>query len=487
MEQLGIILTNLIGLTIMFLAIACYFKSSRKLLVKLLKYIWKNIELRGVILGLIKRFWNEIKTIKEVMQDKKERYMYLTCTVISFLYLLHRFSFDYILLFAPLVYFIFKALTKELREYYIKMKHEKVSSKYKDLSKIFDNKVKVIAFDKNTGIFKLNSFVPVTDIEKKSANIEHWLNKEIESIKRDPKNFRLIYIKTKSAESKKYKSKFKEKYRISEYIKNIDTSGYAIPFLLGIDENEKPVIGDLKRLKHLQISGQSEGGKTTFEHSFLQSLMYFNDDILYVLVDYKVVGLGRYRKINNTIFVTEDNFDEIINWLLEEMNKRKWEIDSKDLEDIHQYNKKCSEKMPYIVLMIDEAADINLSADTEKESKSINKKIARLLNQGRALGLYIVMATQRPSGVQMSTEVRAGLITKISYRVFDAVTQGMTGIKGTQDLAQGEFMIITELEPGVKKMKGFYVNRLDEWSIFEELKNKLGGNESGKVINLDKR
>jgi hypothetical protein len=99
----------------------------------------------------------------------------------------------------------------------------------------------------------------------------------------------------------------------------------------------------------------------------------------------------------------------------------------------------------------------------------------------------MIAATQRPSGVQMSTEIRTGLITKISYRILDSRTQEMTGIKGSENLKQGEFMIITELESGTKKLKGFYVDRLEEWTVFNELKSKLGGSSYEKIVYLDKK
>jgi hypothetical protein len=480
--MISTVLSNIIGFIMLIIITMCFFKSTRKLLLTLLKYIWSKIELREIVINLVKRFLAEFKTAKNLMdrENKNERYMYLACTIISFTILVYNYKFNYILFLSFFTYFIFKALTKEVREYFIKLKHEKMSNKYKDLSKIFDNKVKVIAFDKNNGIFKLNSFVPITDIEKKSAHIEHWINKEIESIKRDPKNFRLIYIKTKFAESKKYKksAKFNDFYMLSDYIKTIEINKkYNLPAMFGVDKNGNNIVVDMMDMYHTFISGETSGGKSTLLNTIIQSMQYFCNNVMFIMVDFKLVGLGIYRNFKNCIFVKSDTeFREKLEWLQNEMMKRYETFLENEVMDIFEYHK-IGKKMNYIVLVIDEISNIKLSGNNKKNKNDeqtidIEDTIANLLNMARAAGIILIACTQNPYGVELKTNIRNKFITNISGRIIRPEVQKMTGVTGTEHLQRGEFKMkstnINELE-----FKAYFQNRLNNY-VFNELKNMYG-------------
>ena len=109
--------------------------------------------------------------------------------------------------------------------------------------------------------------------------------------------------------------------------------------------------------------------------------------------------------------------------------------------------------------------------------------------QGRALGIHCIFATQRPSGVQLSTEIRAALLTKISFCIGDKRSREMAGIQDTGHLNVGEFKIRRVGSESTETLKAFYTDRVQSWEVFEMLKSKIGGNNNVKrnnVVNFKK-
>jgi len=124
------------------------------------------------------------------------------------------------------------------------------------------------------------------------------------------------------------------------------------------------------------------------------------------------------------------------------------------------------------VMVIDEIADIKLSIEVNNDR--IEELLRRLMNMGRAAGIYTIAATQRPSGVQLSTEIRAALIAKLSFAIQEQTTQKMTGVSDTQDLGVGEFKTCN-MGIGTQILKGFYIDRMKSNKTYVDLKEKLGG------------
>lgn len=492
MEKLSIIASNIIGFVMLIVIAMCFFKSGRKLLLKLLKYIWSKIELREILKGIIKRFWHELRSARNLIHDKKERYMYLACTLISFIYLIYKFKFDYILILSFFTYFIFKGLTKEIREYFVKIKHDNISAKYKGISEMFSNQVKVIEVNGDT--YKLHSYIPVEYVKKKEKDIEHWLNKEVLSFKRDSKNFKIITIKTRSLDSKP-KNKFKNFYPLQEYIKTLKVDkNIKIPVFLGIDEKGNYLIEDLAKLKHIFISGESDGGKSTLLNVIMQSLMYLCGNISFILVDYKLVELGTYGNFKNC-YLVENNNDllEKIDWLDNEMMDRYREFKENKIKDIWQYHK-LGKKMSYIVFIIDEISNVKLTKrknkrnDDSENDIDLEESLARILNMARAAGIFIIAATQNPKGVEIDTKVRDKFITNISGKILRKRVQETTTVLGTENLNKGEFKMNSP-DYTEKMFKAFYVEDLTHNEVFKELENMYidgGVNLEKNIINFEK-
>lgn len=416
-----------------------------------------------VLTEILKRTWANIKTIRHMFSFKKpyivkkEAYVFLFVALITAIWLFNH-NMPKLFYILCLNYFVWKSIFQIGKENIF-------AQKFKGISKMFDGKVKVI--EEKDGILKLHSYIPFDEINAKKNKIEHYLNKRISSITQHETNFKLIYIEV---EDKKSKINLKAKYHLSKYIKKANIKGKKLPFLLGIDKFGKQIIGDLKDIKHFLISGESGGGKSTLFNAIIQSLMYYNPSIAFMFVDFKRVELNVYKKFKNALFVkTQKKFLELLRNLSAEMDKRYDIMEENEFTDIEQYNKlNPKDKFSTVVLGIDEIADIGA-----EDADEINDLLLRLLQMGRAAGIHIIAATQRPSGVQLSTEVRAALLGKISFAILDPITQKMTGVMCTEKLKVGEFKSVKIGLPKNEVVKGYYVDRINEWDTYRELHNKL--------------
>lgn len=408
----------------------------------------------SVLLALIKKIWFNIINIKS--QGKRENVILCVCifSVLAFLLYHNQKNVFVYIIFAPAYIYvksIFQVLASKLKTW-----------KYRDLARILNDKVQVIEVD-NCKI-KLNSYVTVESIRKKKDELEHFFNRGIGSIEKHKKSFRIVTIKFEDEES----YEIKKIYPLYNYIKTAPVKKEILPFLFGVNERGRIIVADLKKLKHILISGEMGGGKSTLLHCIIQTLMWYSANVSFFLIDFKRVGLTSYKNFNNCVFIKEyKKFFETLQFLNKEMDNRYDKLEEFEFDNIESYNNQSSTKFPSIVIVIDEIADIKLSNDID--NTKVEEILRRLINMGRAAGIHVIAATQRPSGVQLSTEVRAGLISKISFAVEGKETQKMTGVPDTQNLKTGEFKISHIRLPG-EIFKGFYVDKEKSNKSFEELK-----------------
>jgi len=428
-----------------------------KLTVELLKLLWK----------VFKKGCSNVATIRTILKSK-EKYLFLSTLIISIIYIWMRKSHPgyYIL---SINYFWIKGCCQIIQESY---RDIRFSKKYKNFYEKFDNKIKVVAVESSKLIIHSQS-IGLSTFQKRKEELELYFNRRIDNIYNQ--NVRTIVIEFRNGSNK-----LKGKYKLSNVIKTIDISKYKIPFLLGVNRTGKHIIADLKKTKHIQISGETGGGKTTLEHVIIQSLMYLNNNIVFILTDFKILGFCVYKKFSNCLFVrNQTQFLDILRQLNKEMMARIEKMEKLEMEEIEQYNEISSEKLPYIVLLVDEIADLK-NADDKEEVTESEQLLRRIINMARATGIYVIAATQKPSKDQFDTNTKAQLTTKISFKVLDRFTQDQTGIKGTENLGEGQFKLLYESEEMI--IKGYWVDRLKSWEVFNELLLIKGGNEIDKSI-----
>jgi len=196
----------------------------------------------------------------------------------------------------------------------------------------------------------------------------------------------------------------------------------------GRDVAGEPVLADLLKMPHLLVAGATGTGKTLFLNSLILSLVYKNpsETLKFILVDPKRVEFSIYQNLPHLLFpviLETKKTVLVLNWLISEMERRFETLALKQKRNIFEYQlsrKDDEEEMPFIVLIIDELADLMLS-----RGKEIENKIVRIAQLGRAVGIHLVLATQRPSVEVLTGLIKANITSRIAFQVatqFDSRT-----------------------------------------------------------------
>lgn len=226
--------------------------------------------------------------------------------------------------------------------------------------------------------------------------------------------------------------------------------GGALPLPLGRDIAGNLLLEDLTRMPHLLIAGATGSGKSVAVNSFISSLILYKtpEEVRFLLVDPKLVELSGYNDIPHLLHpvITEPNKAILaLNWAVEEMERRYEDLAEMGARDIRSYNEKIRLQkkktdlsiMPYIVVLIDELGDLMMVAGKEVESS-----IIRLAQKARAVGIHLILATQRPSVDVITALIKANCPARIALQVAQK-TDSRTILDGNgaeQLLGQGDML-----------------------------------------------
>ena len=208
--------------------------------------------------------------------------------------------------------------------------------------------------------------------------------------------------------------------------KEFQESTKKISFALGKDITGTCIVGDLSEMPHMLIAGATGSGKSVCINSLIVSLLYkySPDEIKLLMIDPKVVELSVYNGIPHLLIpvVTEPKKAAgALNWAVNEMDKR-YELFTKyKVKNIKSYNQQVekgfiSEKLPYIVLIVDELADLMMTCPNDVEDY-----ICRLAQKARAAGIHLIIATQRPSVDVITGVIKANIPSRISFAVSSGI------------------------------------------------------------------
>lgn len=363
-----------------------------------------------------------------------------------------------------------------LLSYPKKSKIRRNNRKYKRLIEMLNNKIEIVDIDKNK-ITVFSNELTISELEKNINKFELFFNRKIISVKRNSKDFRYNYLIFHQ------KIAFKSFYKFEDYINTIekkDLIKHQIPAILGITNKEEILLIDFAVIKNLFVAGEAGGGKSVFLNVLIQSLMIFNHESLYIMIDLKEgIELSDYDYFKNCLTIsTSEDLINVISTLNKIMIRRLRLIRmTENCKNIHDYNSKShTENMNNIFIVIDEVAEIKLNSGKQgKSSEEI--KFLQIGQKGRAAGIFIIGATQRPSAEQIDTDFRACFQKSLSFCVSTKETQKMTKIQGTELLGPGEFKTNIFNDPSIickslfisseenKKSKLPYSNK-----VFEDLK-----------------
>ena len=278
--------------------------------------------------------------------------------------------------------------------------------------------------------------------------------------------------------------------------KEFQDAKQRLTLALGKDIAGKPVIADLAQMPHLLIAGTTGSGKTVCVNGIILSLLfrYSPNDLKFLMIDPKMVELAPYNGLPHLLcpVVTESKkASTALNWVVIEMERRYRLLAEATARNIVGYNEKAAEKLPYIVVVIDEFADLMVVARDQVENA-----VTRLAQLSRAVGIHLILATQRPSVDVITGVIKANLPARVSFKVASKVdsrtvldTNGADKLLGRGDMlfsrpedsklirAQGALVSDAEIERVAEFIKKQAEPVYDETIVKDQQK---GGSFSGE-------
>ncbi len=231
---------------------------------------------------------------------------------------------------------------------------------------------------------------------------------------------------------------------------------------LGKGAGGEAAAGDLTKMPHLLIAGSTGSGKTVCLNATISCLLMFNtpNDVRFILIDPKRVELISFNSIPHLatpVIVDSEKALEALRWLSQEMDKRYKTMATVGARNIEGYNKNKTgnEKMSYLVLVIDELADLMMAGGDEVE-----RIICRLAQLARAVGIHLIVATQRPSVDVITGLIKANFPTRISFAVVSQVDSRtiLDSVGAEKLLGRGDMLYMPTEADKPKRLQGCFVS-----------------------------
>jgi S-DNA-T family DNA segregation ATPase FtsK/SpoIIIE len=269
--------------------------------------------------------------------------------------------------------------------------------------------------------------------------------------------------------------------------KQVTRQGGRLPLALGRDTSGRPIVTDLARAPHLLIAGATGSGKSACINGVIVSLLMYHgpESLRFIMVDPKLVELPGYNRIPHMIGKVITDLEDVhgaLTWLLLQMDDRYVLFRENKVRDIESYNKlarrrKKLEPLHHIVLVVDELADLMMTAPEEVE-----KQLVRLAQMARATGIHLVLATQRPSTDVVTGLIKANFPSRIAFAVTSQVdSRVILDTPGAEKLlGQGDMLFMRPDKAKIERVQGSYVNdseikRVVDWWQERDLLENPGG------------
>jgi len=250
---------------------------------------------------------------------------------------------------------------------------------------------------------------------------------------------------------------------------------YELPLILGRDITGNPEIRDLVNMPHLLVAGMTRAGKSVGINSILGGLLLTKtpDELKLILVDPKIVEMEAYNGIPHLITPVINDMELVVNaleWTISEMMKRYRMMKQVLAKNIVQYNQKMGyPAMPYLIIVIDEMADLMLVAGPEVESK-----IQRIAQMGRAVGIHLILATQKPVVTVITGLIKSNISGRIAYAVPSAmdsrVILDQTGAENL--LGNGDMLYKDQTMSKPIRIQGCFISTEDSMYIINQVKSQ---------------
>ena len=249
---------------------------------------------------------------------------------------------------------------------------------------------------------------------------------------------------------------------------------YHLHFGKGVGGNS--VIADIYKMPHLLVAGSTGSGKSVCVNSIITSILYKSDpnEVKFLMVDPKVVELSIYNQIPHLLIpvITEPmKAAAALKWAVSEMIKRYNKFAKERVRDIEGYNKKQEKekRMPKIVIIIDELADLMMVA-----AKEVEDSICRLAQMGRAAGMHLVIATQRPSVDVITGLIKANIPSRIAFAVSSGVDSRtiLDSVGAEKLLGKGDMLYAPIGSTKPIRVQGAFISEEEITRIVDYIKRK---------------
>lgn len=260
--------------------------------------------------------------------------------------------------------------------------------------------------------------------------------------------------------------------------KEFTNTSKNLAFALGKDITGKCIVGDLSKMPHILIAGATGSGKSVCINSLIISLLYkySPDDVKLLMVDPKVVELSVYNGIPHLLIpvVTDPKKAAgALNWAVNEMNKRYNLFSQMKVKNIESYNKlldkgEIQEKMPYIVVIVDELADLMMACPNDVEDY-----ICRLAQMARAAGMHLIIATQRPSVDVITGVIKANIPSRVSFAVSSGTDSRtiLDQVGAEKLLGRGDMLYYPIGENKPVRVQGAFISEEEVENVVEFIKD----------------
>ena len=292
----------------------------------------------------------------------------------------------------------------------------------------------------------------------------------------------------------------------SNLYQDMTNNNNSLPIALGKGSGGDNISIDLTKMPHLLIAGATGSGKSVCMNSIVSSLIYSKtpDQLRLLLVDPKRVELTQYNGIPHMIspvIVELDSVAKVFRGVINEMFKRYKLMESESVRNISELNKKFPNSMPYLVIVIDELADLMMTSGVE-----IERSICRLAQLGRATGIHLVVATQRPSVDIVTGLIKSNFPSRISFSVSSSIdSRTILDTTGAEKLlGKGDMLYLPVDASMPSRLQGCFINDeeiknlVDFWkrfdsqsynydiNIFQNLENQKEENNAYNSSNIEK-
>lgn len=268
-------------------------------------------------------------------------------------------------------------------------------------------------------------------------------------------------------------NKIKENVHFANIIKNNELDKGELKVILGKNIVGRDKFIDIVKMPHLLIAGQTGSGKSVAVNTIISTLISKKSDkeVKFIMIDPKMVELMPYNDIPHLlvpVIIDPQKAAIALKWAVNEMENRYKKLMENGVRNIVSYNSlNFVEKMPYIVIIIDELADLMMVV-----SNSVEESIARIAQKARAVGIHLVVATQRPSTDVITGMIKANLPSRISFALRSQIdSRTILDTSGAEKLlGQGDMLLLANGSSKLERIQGAYISDEEVKNLTDTLK-----------------